>query len=76
MKIIKLPDLDIVNKDSNYPDPYILHLSQVPKKMPVPASCPNCHRTILGDLETYANGVTCIDCNCSFKYVYDFPLHE
>lgn len=76
MKIIKVHNMDVIDRDTNCPDMDMPRLSDVPKGMAVPIRCPECHRPIYGNLEDYGKGITCIDCNCSFKFVYDFPLHE
>ena len=76
MMVIHVRDFEIFNLDSNYPDPDLAHLSDVPRDMTVPTRCPNCKRDILGTLAAYAKGITCISCQCTFKYVYNFPLHE
>ena len=76
MKEIRIPNFKVINKDSLEPNSEITYLSDVPKEMSVPTTCPDCGRIILGCLGDYGKGITCISCGCSFKYVYSFTLHE
>lgn len=75
MTVWKVADWEIKNANSNDQDPEYARLSDIPKDEPLPTTCPECGRVILGCLATYEKGVTCITCGCSFRYAYQFPLH-